>query len=159
MLLLAFALICRTTELGVCDAVVFLVFNDFTTQTSTDGHEFSGFVKGAPCENHLGSGYVVMVDQGFWGEDWTGPQILAHQLLRLLTADVCAGLKTKAYDAAATRETITWNTNCFCENTGSLLHPYLKPGQQILDQCVIDKLNLSDISLRNCLLPDYAKQK
>ena len=90
-----------------------------------------------------------MVDQGFWGTEWTGPQILAHQLLRILTADVCAGRKPYA------QETIHWNTNCFCANDDSLLHPYLKPGEQYLDQCVIDKLNKSDISIKKCLLPDY----
>ena len=138
----------RSSGLGVCDATVFIVFNDFAAQSTTDGHQFSGFVKGAPCETEHGTGYIVMVDQGFWGMEWTGPQILAHQLLRLLTADVCAGLKP--YE----QETIHWNTNCFCQNEDSLLHPYLKPGQQHLDQCVIDKLNKSDISIRECLLPE-----
>ena len=131
---------------------MFLVFNDFVAQDSTDGHKFSGFVKGAPCETHLGSGYIVMVDQGFWGAEWTGPQILAHQLLRLLTADVCAGLK-----GYAKKETVHWNTNCFCENENSLLHPYIKPGEQYLEECVIEKLNKSDISIRECLLPGQYK--
>ena len=143
----------RTVDLGVCDATVFLVFNDFQAENATDGHKFSGFVKGAPCENHLGSGYIVMVDQGFWGTEWTGPQVLAHQLLRLLTADVCAGLKPYADKKA--NERVHWNTNCFCKNEDSLLHPYIKPGEQHLDQCVIDKLNKSDISLRYCLLPNH----
>ena len=145
----------RASGLGVCDAVVFLVFNDFVEQNATDGHKFSGFVKGAPCESHLGSGYLVMVDQGFWGNEWTGPQILAHQLLRLLTADVCAGLKP--YENKQVNTKVHWNTNCFCQNEESLLHPYIKPGEQYLDQCVIDKLNKSDISLRQCLLPERYK--
>lgn len=146
----------RASELGVCDAVVFLVFNDFQAQNATDGHKFSGFVKGAPCESHLGSGYLVMVDQGFWGMEWTGPQILVHQLLRLLTADVCTGLKPFK---RSTSKTVHWNTNCFCQNEDSLLHPYLIPGKQYLDQCAVEKLNKSDISLRECLLPDRYKGK
>ena len=141
---------------GVCDAVVFLVFNNFQAENATDGHKFSGFVKGAPCESHLGSGYMVMVDQGFWESEWTGPQILAHQLLRLLTADVCAGLipEDNPYSSKNANTKVHWNTNCFCQNEDSLLHPYIKPGEQYLDPCVLDKLNKSNISLRECLLPD-----
>ena len=135
---------------------MFLVFNDFLAENATDGHQFSGFVKGAPCETHLGSGYMVMVDQGFWGEEWTGPQILAHQLLRLLTADVCVG---KYCDERKINTKTDWDLNCFCEEEHSLLHPYIKPGEQYLDQCVIDKLNCSDISLRECLVPDRYKAK
>ena len=145
-------------NLGNCDAVVFLVFNNFVAQNATDGHQFSGFVKGAPCEAHRGSGYIVMVDQGFWKAEWTGAQILSHQLLRLLTADVCDGTCRECrqpYADKKTNERIHWNTNCFCQNEESLLHPYIKPGEQYLDNCVIKKLNKSDISLRQCLLPDY----
>ena len=147
--------------MGNCDAVVFLVFNDFTAQNATDGHQFSGFVKGAPCDTHKGSGYIVMVDQGFWGTEWTGAQILSHQLLRLLTADVCDGTCNECrypYADKKSKETIHWNTNCFCENKESLLHPYIKPGEQYLDNCAIEKLNKSDISLRPCLIPErYGK--
>ena len=145
-------------NLGNCDAVVFLVFNNFVAQNATDGHQFSGFVKGAPCEAHRGSGYIVMVDQGFWKTEWTGAQILSHQLLRLLTADVCDGTCSECrhpYADTKAKETIHWNTNCFCKNEDSLLHPYIKPGEQYLDRCVIKKLNKSDISLRECLLPDH----
>jgi len=145
-------------NLGNCDAVVFLVFNNFVAQNATDGHQFSGFVKGAPCEAHRGSGYIVMVDQGFWKTEWTGAQILSHQLLRLLTADVCDGTCSECrhpYADIKAKNTIHWNTNCFCKNEDSLLHPYIKPGEQYLDNCVIKKLNKSDISLRECLLPDH----
>jgi hypothetical protein len=133
------------------------VFNNFKAENATDGHKFSGFVKGAPCETHLGSGYIVMVDQGFWGSEWTGPQILAHQLLRLLTADVCAP-PPEPYSSKSANTKVHWDTNCFCQNEDSLLHPYLKPGEQYLDQCVIDKLNESEISVRDCLVPDRYKR-
>ena len=53
----------RTVPLG-CDAVLFLVFNNYTAAQSTNGHKYSGFVEGGPCENTLGRGYAVIVDQG-----------------------------------------------------------------------------------------------
>ena len=38
-----------------------------------------------------------------------------------------------------------------CPNTDSLLHPKLYPGQQKVDQCVVDKLNRSRVSDRDCM--------
>ena len=43
-----------------CDVVVFLVFNDFSTGQNTDGHKYSGFAVGAPCEASQASGYTVV---------------------------------------------------------------------------------------------------
>ena len=43
-----------------CDVVVFLVFNDFSTGQNTDGHKYSGFANGAPCEASQASGYTVV---------------------------------------------------------------------------------------------------
>ena len=43
-----------------CDVVVFLVFNDFSTGQNTDGHKYSGFAVGAPCEASQKSGYTVV---------------------------------------------------------------------------------------------------
>lgn len=71
-----------------CDAVVFMVFNNFTAEEATDGHEFSGHSRGGLCESEYGRGYAAVVDQGFLGEHWVGPQILAHHLLLLATADL-----------------------------------------------------------------------
>ena len=53
----------RTTSFG-CDVVVFLVFNNYTAAQTTNGHKYSGFVEGGPCENTVGRGYAVIVDQG-----------------------------------------------------------------------------------------------
>ena len=99
------------------------------------GHKYSGFAVGGPCESANGSGYTVIVDQGFLGEHWMGPQILAHHLLLMLTSDL--------YDPKDSRK--------YCPNENSLLHRYIKAGKQELDQCVIEKLNQSNISLRRCL--------
>ena len=89
-----------------CDAVVFLVFNKFNSdcKTQTYGHEFGGLSQGGMCEQHQGRGYTIVVDQvrqlflltfiiasyfqGFLGDAWTGPQILAHHLLLMLTSDL-----------------------------------------------------------------------
>jgi len=130
-----------------CDVAIFLLFNDFSKVEETEGFPFSGLVKGAACDGHKGEGYAVVVDQGFDKETnvWMGPQILAHHLLRLLTADIC-NLDKEGIQG--------WSTSCFCANELSLLHPYMKPGQQHLDQCAVDKLYQSDISIRNCLLDD-----
>ena len=40
--------------------MVFLVFNDFSTGQNTDGHKYSGFANGAPCEASQASGYTVV---------------------------------------------------------------------------------------------------
>jgi len=117
-----------------CDAVVFLVFNKFSQdcQTQTFGHDFGGVSSGGMCEQAQGRGYTVVVDQGFLEDSWTGPQILAHHLLLMLTSDLRDQSKT-------------------CPNTDSLLHPKLYPGQQKVDQCVVDKLNRSRVSDRDCM--------
>jgi hypothetical protein len=44
--------------------VIFLVFNNYTSAQTTNGHKYSGFVEGGPCENNFGRGYAVIVDQG-----------------------------------------------------------------------------------------------
>jgi len=118
-----------------CDAVVFLVFNKFSSdcQTQTFGHEFGGVSSGGMCEQPLGKGYSVIVDQGFLEDAWTGPQILAHHLLLMMTSDLPDSSKT-------------------CPHKDSLLHPKLYPGQQRVDQCVVDKLNRSQVSNRRCML-------
>ena len=46
------------------------------------------FIVGGPCEQSEKKGYTVIVDQGFKGEIWMGPQILAHHLLLMLTSDL-----------------------------------------------------------------------
>ena len=43
-----------------CDIVIFLVFNDFSSGQDTDGHKYSGFAVGAPCEAAYKSGYTVV---------------------------------------------------------------------------------------------------
>lgn len=126
----------RVAHLG-CDVPVFLVFNDFTQVSETNGHKYSGFAVGGPCEAGFGSGYTVIVDQGFYGEIWMGPQVLAHHLLLMLTSDL-----HKAEDR-------------YCKNPKSILHQYIKPGEQSMDQCAADKLNRSNISLRQCLLDSF----
>merc|ERR1711935_948520 len=119
-----------------CDVVVFLVFNDFSTGQNTDGHKYSGFATGAPCEASQASGYTVIVDQGFYEDVWMGPQILAHHLLLMLTADLFQPNDPRRY----------------CTNEYSLLHKNIKAGEQYIDQCIIDMLNNSDISIRQCSL-------
>jgi len=117
-----------------CDAVVFLVFNKFSSdcETQTFGHDFGGVSSGGMCEQAQGRGYTVVVDQGFLEDSWTGPQILAHHLLLMLTSDLRDSSKT-------------------CPNIDSLLHPKLYPGKQRVDQCVVDKLNRSQVSNRDCM--------
>jgi len=117
-----------------CDAVVFLVFNQFSSdcETRTYGHDFGGLSSGGMCEQRQGKGYTVVVDQGFLEDAWTGPQILAHHLLLMLTSDLGDASKT-------------------CPNIDSLLHPKLYPGEQRVDQCVVDKLNRSQVSNRDCM--------
>ena len=48
-----------------CDAVVFLVFNQFSSdcETQTYGHDFGGVSSGGMCEQRQGRGYTVVVDQ------------------------------------------------------------------------------------------------
>jgi len=117
-----------------CDAVVFLVFNQFSDDcvTKTSGHEFGGVSYGGMCEQKNGLGYTVVVDQGFLKDAWTGPQILAHHLLLMLTSDLPDQSKT-------------------CPAKESLLHPKLYPGEQRVDECVVDKLNRSGVSERACM--------
>jgi len=116
-----------------CDAVVFLVFNQFSKdcKTATTGHKYGGINKGGMCEAANGSGYTIIVDQGFLDDTWTGPQILAHHLLRMLVSDI--------------------NGDKTCPNKSSLLYPQLFPGKQRVDQCVVNKLNKSRVSLRQCM--------
>lgn len=38
-----------------------------------------------------------------------------------------------------------------CPRKDSLLYPKLYPGEQRVDQCVVDKLNRSQVSNRNCM--------
>ena len=118
-----------------CDVVIFLVFNDFTHGES-NGHKYSGFSKGGPCEQAEKKGYAVVVDQGFKGKIWMGPQILAHHLLLMLTSDI--------YPVDDPRK--------YCDNPKSLLHKFIKAGEQSVGQCIVNKLNYSDISLRACML-------
>ena len=93
------------------------------------------FTVGGPCEAAQEKGYAVIVDQGFKGEVWMGPQILAHHLLLMLTSDIYASNDPRRY----------------CPNRNSLLHKSIFAGEQKLDQCVVDKLNQSNIGLRPCL--------
>jgi len=121
-----------------CDAVVFLVFNQFADdcETETYGHDFGGVSYGGMCDQRTkGEGFTVVVDQGYLKEAWTGPQILAHHLLLMLTADLPDQSK-------------------HCPAKESLLHPKLYPGQQRVDACVVDKLSRSGVSNRDCML-DY----
>ena len=48
---------------------MFMVFNNYTAAQTTNGHKYSGFVQGGPCENKFGKGYAVIVDQGEPGEE------------------------------------------------------------------------------------------
>jgi len=117
-----------------CDAVIFLVFNQFSSDctTAVDGHKYAGINKGGMCESQSGGGYTVVVDQGYIDDVWTGPQILAHHLLRMLIADLPEKDRS-------------------CPETTSLLHSQLYPGIQKVDQCVVEKLNKSKVSLRPCM--------
>lgn len=117
-----------------CDVVVFLVFNQYENcdNFTTTGHKYGGLTKGAMCEAHQGTGYAVVVDQGFLKEVWVGPQLLAHHLLMMLTSDLTDESK-------------------HCPEKESLLYPKLYPGKQRVDRCVADKLNRSNISKRDCL--------
>merc|ERR1711997_132912 len=125
-----------------CDANIFLLFNDFATQQVTDGFKYSGLLKGAPCDGWKGEGYAVVADQGYSDDVWVGPQVLAHFLLRLLTADICH-TDPNGHQG--------WSHSCFCPDNASLLNPYVRPGAQYLDKCAVDKLNQSNISSRQCL--------
>jgi len=118
-----------------CDAVVFLVFNQFADdcKTETYGHDFGGVSYGGMCDQKKGEGYTVVVDQGFLEDAWTGPQILAHHLLLMLTSDLPDSSK-------------------HCDKKESLLYPKLYPGQQRVDGCVVDKLTRSGVSNRDCML-------
>lgn len=117
-----------------CDAVVFLLFNQFSEdcKTTTTGHKFGGVSYGGMCEVPQGRGYTVVVDQGFLKDAWTGPQILAHHLLLMLTSDLPDKSK-------------------HCPRQESLLFPKLDPGKQRVDQCVVDKLTRSGVSRRACM--------
>lgn len=117
-----------------CDAVVFLLFNQFSEdcKTTTTGHKFGGVSYGGMCEVSQGRGYTVVVDQGFLKDAWTGPQILAHHLLLMLTSDLPDKSK-------------------HCPRQESLLFPKLDPGKQRVDQCVVDKLTRSGVSRRACM--------
>jgi len=116
-----------------CDAVIFLVFNEFSKdcKTAVNGHKYGGVNQGGMCETAEGKGYSVIVDQGYLDNVWTGPQIMAHHLLRMLIDDL-PGDKT-------------------CPNKESLLHPSLYPGKQRVDDCAVAKLNKSKVSLRKCM--------
>jgi len=94
--------------------------------------KFGGVSYGGMCEVPDGRGYAVVVDQGFLKDAWTGPQILAHHLLLMLTSDLPDKSK-------------------HCPNQESLLYPKLDPGKQRVDQCVVDKLTRSGVSLRSCM--------
>lgn len=117
-----------------CDAVVFLLFNQFSEDctTTTTGHKFGGVSYGGMCEVPDGRGYAVVVDQGFLKDAWTGPQILAHHLLLMLTSDLP-------------------DQDKHCPHQESLLFPKLDPGKQRVDACVVDKLSRSGVSLRPCM--------
>ena len=97
---------------------------------------FREFIVGGPCEQDQAKGYTVIVDQGFYEKTWMGPQILAHHLLLMLTSDL--------YPANDSRR--------YCPNEKSLLHKFIKAGEQSIDQCVVNMLNQSNIGLRKCLL-------
>jgi len=119
---------------SACDAVVFLLFNHFSEdcKTNTPGHTFGGISQGGMCEVNRGRGYTAVVDQGFLGDAWTGPQILAHHLLLMLTSDLPDRKKT-------------------CPRQESLLFSKLLPGKQRVDACVVDKLKRSGVTNRGCM--------
>ena len=55
------------------------------------------------CEANIGKGYTIVVDQGFMNDVWTGPQILAHHLLKMLVDDI-KGEKTCPNQVDKTRQ-------------------------------------------------------
>ena len=75
-----------------------------------------------------------MVDQGFSGEVWVGPQLLAHHILGLMTSDVSPST---------------------CPYKDSLLYPNLIAGKQRLDDCALGLLHKSSIRKRQCLQPKH----
>jgi len=95
------------------------------------------------CDLSKGEGFAVVVDQGYLNlglappreeeSAWTGPQILAHHLLLMLTSDLKGESK-------------------HCPRRESLLHPSLYPGKQRIDACVVEKLKKSGVSNRDCML-------
>jgi len=74
---------------------------------------------------------------GFYDDTWMGPQVLAHHLLLMLTIDLWESSKPLE--------------SRFCPNENSILNSSVRPGKQSVDQCVIDKLNRSNVSIRDCL--------
>merc|ERR1712106_1242645 len=50
-----------------CDAIVFLVFNQFADdcETETYGHDFGGRSYGGMCDQSKGEGFAVVADQGY----------------------------------------------------------------------------------------------
>ncbi|CAB4062547.1 unnamed protein product [Lepeophtheirus salmonis] len=123
-----------------CDVAIFLVFNDYSTglDATTNGHLYSGFTKGGACELGEGKGYAVIVDQGFLGDTWVGPQILSHYLLLLLTSDL--------YDGS-----LGYKESKYCRTRESLLYRDIIIGSQKIDICIVDKLNRSNVSERSCM--------
>ena len=77
-----------------------------------------------------------MVDPGFKGGVWVGPQVLAHHILDLMTSDVCA-------------------PECSCPSKDSLLYPNINAGKQRLDDCALGLLKKSSIRKRQCLQPKH----
>jgi len=125
-----------------CDADVFLLFNTFDDdcETRTYGHDFGGKSRGGMCDQYKGEGYAAVVDQGYLNNAWTGPQILAHHLLLMLTSDLNDREEYRRYGYEK-----------HCPERDSLLYPKLVSGQRI-DRCVVDKLVRSGVSERECLL-------
>jgi len=115
-----------------CDAVIFLLFNEFSEDcaSTTTGHKYGGKSYGGMCEVPNGMGHAIVVDQGFLDSAWTGPQILAHHILRMLISD----LPDKT-----------------CPASDSLLNSSLDPGHQRVDSCVVNKLSSTRVTLRDCL--------
>lgn len=112
-----------------CGAAVFLRAAD------SDGkRNYGGKRIGGACETKYGKGYVVMVDQGFIGDVWVGPQILAKHILGLMTSDLFSST---------------------CQYRDSLLYPKLHPGKQRLDDCALGLLNKSSVRKRQCLQPKH----
>merc|ERR1712156_127873 len=92
--------------------------NDFSTGQNTDGYKYSGFAVGAPCEASQKSGYTVIVDQGFYGDVWMGPQILAHRMLPMIQEDT-APMSTHFYTRISKPVNNTW-TNALLTNSMNL---------------------------------------
>jgi len=118
-----------------CGAVVFLYVPNDLDETNAN---YGGVSIGGACETKEGHGYIRMVDRGFIGDGWVGPQLLAHFILRLMTSDVCASAD---------------DPKCYCSSKDSLLHPRMYLGSQTLDSCALGLLNKSSISKRKCLHP------